>query len=160
MVELSQKDSFGISLYLKLKQRAMMLSIQCFFHFLRTKFAEDSRIFLQFFDRNYFRIPVGKADAIYLVFFHFLRSELCRRQNSNYARIMSGIPVGKAEVFNELIYQFLTSPTDVASRLTIFSWGTATTLCPLISIIRWPTRTPPRSAMPPRNRLHICKKIK
>ena len=59
---------------------------------------------LQFFDRNYFRIPVGKADAIYLVFFHFLRSELCRRQNSNYARIMSGIPVGKAEVFNELIY--------------------------------------------------------
>ena len=50
----------------------------------------------------------------------------------------------------------LTSPTEVARRLTIFSCGTATTLWPLISMIRCPTRTPPRSAIPPRNRLHIC----
>ena len=49
----------------------------------------------------------------------------------------------------------LTSPTEVASRLTILSWGTATTLCPLISMILWPTLTPPRSAMPPRNKLQI-----
>ena len=31
--------------------------------------------------------------------------------------------------------------------------GVATTLCPLISMMRCPTRTPPRSAMPPRRRL-------
>ena len=54
-------------------------------------------------------------------------------------------------------WSLLTSPIDVASRLTILSWGTATTLWPLISIIRWPTRTPPLSAIPPRKRLHICK---
>jgi len=48
-----------------------------------------------------------------------------------------------------------TSPTDVASKLTIFSWGTATTDWLLISIMRWPTRTPPRSAIPPRRRLQI-----
>ena len=58
-----------------------------------------------------------------------------------------------------LILNLITSPTEVASKLTIFSCGTATTLWPFISIIRWPTRTPPRSAMPPRRRLHICKKI-
>lgn len=39
---------------------------------------------------------------------------------------------------------------------TIFSWGVATTLWLLISIMRWPTLTPPRSAMPPRIRLQIC----
>lgn len=33
--------------------------------------------------------------------------------------------------------------------------GVATTLCPLISMMRCPTRTPPRSAMPPRRRLQI-----
>jgi len=49
-----------------------------------------------------------------------------------------------------------TSPTAVASMLTIFSCGTATTLCPLMSMMRCPTLTPPRSAMPPRNRLQIC----
>lgn len=49
----------------------------------------------------------------------------------------------------------LTSPTDDANILTIFSCGTATTLCPLISMIRWPTLTPPRSAIPPRSKLHI-----
>ena len=37
----------------------------------------------------------------------------------------------------------------------IFSWGVATTLCPLISMMRCPTRTPPLSAMPPRIRLQI-----
>ena len=35
------------------------------------------------------------------------------------------------------------------------AWGVATTLCPLISMMRCPTRTPPRSAMPPRRRLQI-----
>ena len=54
----------------------------------------------------------------------------------------------------------LTSPTDVARRLTILSCGTATTLWPLISMMRWPTRTPPRSAMPPRKRLQIWKREK
>jgi hypothetical protein len=49
-----------------------------------------------------------------------------------------------------------TSPTDVANNLTILSCGTATTLTPFISMMRWPTRTPPRSAIPPRNKLHIC----
>lgn len=39
---------------------------------------------------------------------------------------------------------------------TIFSCGVATTLCPLISMIRCPTRTPPLSAIPPRIRLQIC----
>jgi len=48
-----------------------------------------------------------------------------------------------------------TCPTHVVSRLTIRSCDTATTLTLLISMIRWPTRTPPRSAIPPRNRLHI-----
>lgn len=33
--------------------------------------------------------------------------------------------------------------------------GMATTLCPLISMMRCPTRMPPRSAMPPRRRLQI-----
>jgi predicted metalloprotease with PDZ domain len=47
------------------------------------------------------------------------------------------------------------SPTEVASRVTILSCGTATTLCPLISMILWPTLTPPLSAMPPRNKLQI-----
>jgi len=48
-----------------------------------------------------------------------------------------------------------TSPTEVASRCTMRSCGIATMLCPLISMIRWPTRTPPRSPIPPRSRLHI-----
>jgi len=50
----------------------------------------------------------------------------------------------------------ITSPTAVANMLTIFSCGTATTLCPLMSMMRCPTLTPPRSAMPPRRRLQIC----
>jgi hypothetical protein len=33
-----------------------------------------------------------------------------------------------------------------------------TTLWPFISMMRWPTLTPPRSAMPPRIRLQICSK--
>ena len=49
----------------------------------------------------------------------------------------------------------LTSPTELERAWTIFSCAVATTLCPLISIILWPTRTPPLSAMPPRIRLHI-----
>ena len=50
---------------------------------------------------------------------------------------------------------WLTSPTDVARRETIFSCGTATTLWLLISMMRWPTRTPPLSAIPPRSKLQI-----
>lgn len=50
----------------------------------------------------------------------------------------------------------LTSPTAFDRMWTIFSWGVATTLWLLISIMRWPTLTPPRSAMPPRIRLQIC----
>lgn len=50
-----------------------------------------------------------------------------------------------------------TSPTALERMWTIFSWGVATTLCPLISMIRCPTRTPPRSAIPPRMRLQICR---
>lgn len=49
----------------------------------------------------------------------------------------------------------LTSPTETDSVWTIFSCAMATTLCPFISMILWPTRTPPRSAMPPRIRLQI-----
>lgn len=49
----------------------------------------------------------------------------------------------------------LTSPTELANNATIFSWGTATTLWLFISIILCPTLTPPRSAIPPRNKLHI-----
>ena len=49
----------------------------------------------------------------------------------------------------------LTCPTDVVNKLTMRSWATATTLIPLMSIIRCPTRRPPRSAIPPRSRLHI-----
>lgn len=51
----------------------------------------------------------------------------------------------------------LTSPTAFERMWTIFSWGVATTLCPLISMMRWPTRTPPRSAIPPLIRLQIWK---
>jgi len=53
-------------------------------------------------------------------------------------------------------WECLTSPTEVASRWTMRSCGIATMLCPLISMIRWPTRTPPRSPIPPRRRLQIC----
>lgn len=49
----------------------------------------------------------------------------------------------------------LTSPTETDRVWTIFSCAIATTLWPLISMIRCPTRTPPRSAMPPRIRLQI-----
>lgn len=49
-----------------------------------------------------------------------------------------------------------TSPTALDRMWTIFSWGVATTLWLLISMMRWPTLTPPRSAMPPRMRLQIC----
>lgn len=50
----------------------------------------------------------------------------------------------------------LTSPTALERMWTIFSCGVATTLCPLISMMRCPTRTPPLSAIPPRMRLQIC----
>lgn len=53
-----------------------------------------------------------------------------------------------------------TSPTDVANICTMRSCGTATMLWPLISMMRWPTRTPPRSPIPPRSRLQIFKKTK
>lgn len=49
----------------------------------------------------------------------------------------------------------LTSLTASVRIWMIFSWGVATTLCPLISMMRCPTRMPPRSAMPPRIRLQI-----
>ena len=49
----------------------------------------------------------------------------------------------------------LTSPTVVASKSTMCWWEVATMLSLLISMIRWPTRTPPRSAMLPRIRLQI-----
>lgn len=49
-----------------------------------------------------------------------------------------------------------TSPTALERTWTIFSCGVATTLCPLISMMRCPTRTPPLSAIPPRMRLQIC----
>lgn len=49
-----------------------------------------------------------------------------------------------------------TSPTALERMWTIFSCGVATTLCPLISMMRCPTRTPPLSAIPPRMRLQIC----
>lgn len=48
-----------------------------------------------------------------------------------------------------------TSPIAVAKISIIFSWGKSTVLWPLISIIRWPTRTPPRSAILPRRILTI-----
>lgn len=51
----------------------------------------------------------------------------------------------------------LTSPTAFDRMWTIFSWGVATTLWLLISMMRCPTLTPPRSAMPPRIRLQICR---
>lgn len=54
----------------------------------------------------------------------------------------------------------LTSPTALDRMWTIFSWGVATTLWLLISMMRWPTLTPPRSAIPPRIRLQICAKWK
>jgi len=49
----------------------------------------------------------------------------------------------------------LTSLTACVSSWMIFSCGVATTLCPLISMMRCPTRMPPFSAMPPRIRLQI-----
>lgn len=49
----------------------------------------------------------------------------------------------------------LTSPTELDKAWTIFSWAVATTLWPLISIMRCPTRTPPLSAIPPRIKLQI-----
>lgn len=49
----------------------------------------------------------------------------------------------------------LTSPTVVARSSTICWCDVATTLSPLISIILWPTRTPPLSAILPRIRLQI-----
>lgn len=49
----------------------------------------------------------------------------------------------------------LTSLTASVRIWMIFSCGVATTLCPLISMMRCPTRMPPRSAMPPRIRLQI-----
>lgn len=51
-----------------------------------------------------------------------------------------------------------TPPTSMwasVSSSMMRAWGVATTLCPLISMMRCPTRTPPRSAMPPRRRLQI-----
>lgn len=53
----------------------------------------------------------------------------------------------------------LTSPMALDRIWTIFSWGVATTLWLLISMMRWPTRTPPLSAMPPLIRLQICTHI-
>lgn len=49
----------------------------------------------------------------------------------------------------------LTSLTACVRIWMIFSCGVATTLCPLISMMRCPTRMPPFSAMPPRIRLQI-----
>lgn len=49
-----------------------------------------------------------------------------------------------------------TSTCASVSSSMMRACGVATTLCPLISMMRWPTRTPPRSAMPPRRRLQIC----
>jgi len=54
------------------------------------------------------------------------------------------------------LYFPLTSPTALVRIWMILSCGVATTLCVLISMMRWPTRMPPRSAMPPRIRLQIC----
>lgn len=51
----------------------------------------------------------------------------------------------------------LTSPMALERIWTIFSWGVATTLWLLISMMRWPTLTPPRSAIPPLIRLQIYK---
>lgn len=48
-----------------------------------------------------------------------------------------------------------TSLTACVRIWMIFSCGVATTLCPLISMMRCPTRMPPLSAMPPRIRLQI-----
>lgn len=56
------------------------------------------------------------------------------------------------------LYFPLTSPTALVRIWMILSCGVATTLCVLISMMRWPTRMPPRSAMPPRIRLQICKR--
>lgn len=50
----------------------------------------------------------------------------------------------------------LTSPTALVRIWMILSCGVATTLCPFISMMRWPTRMPPLSAIPPRIRLQIC----
>ena len=52
-------------------------------------------------------------------------------------------------------WQVLTSPTERDRVWTIFSCAMATTLWPFISMILCPTRTPPRSAMPPRIKLQI-----
>lgn len=61
----------------------------------------------------------------------------------------------QSHVFMCNMLDSLTSPTALDRMCTIFSWGVATTLWPLISMMRWPTRTPPRSAIPPLIRLQI-----
>lgn len=59
-------------------------------------------------------------------------------------------------IVNVSIRLRLTSPTAFVRIWMILSWGVATTLCPLISMMRCPTRIPPLSAIPPRIRLQIC----
>jgi hypothetical protein len=78
----------------------------------------------------------------------------------NQIQVIQHFQLGAIDDMKRPIFQFFTSPTEVAKRPTMRSWGTATTLWPLISIIRWPTRTPPRSAIPPLRRLQICRKKK
>jgi len=50
-----------------------------------------------------------------------------------FMRICNGWVVSFDDILNDSIS---TSPTDVASKLTIFSWGTATTLWLFISMMR------------------------
>ena len=71
--------------------------------------------------------------------------------------VLGKILSGKTSYFchTTVVLLWRTSPTLVARRLTILSWGTATTLCPLISMILCPTLTPPLSAIPPLNKLQI-----
>lgn len=57
--------------------------------------------------------------------------------------------------YNCTVLLFHTSPTAFERIWTIFSWGVATTLWLLISMMRWPTLTPPLSAIPPLMRLQI-----
>lgn len=94
----------------------------------------------------FFFYHTKKLLLIHLVFIYLYYIYKCTGESSPNINLYSEV----RHVF------ILISPTELARRVTIFSCGTFTTVVPLIDIIRWPTRTPPRSAIPPRIKLHIC----
>lgn len=63
-------------------------------------------------------------------------------------------PVNSRYVEAGIVFRWI-SPTAFVRIWMILSCGVATTLCPLISMMRCPTRIPPLSAIPPRIRLQI-----